>query len=118
MSEFTTLATFLSGLGLGGIITFIIKHSLEQKSKIKEIWLLDYKATCDGLLNSYKEVALSGSQQALKEFAYYQIKLELYADDNVLSAANKLKESDAGTTERDNAVKELLRAMRSDLGMA
>jgi hypothetical protein len=118
MSEFTTLATFLSGLGLGGIITFIIKHSLEQKSKIKEIWLLDYKATCDGLLNSYKEVALSGSQQALKEFAYYQIKLELYANDSVLLATNKLKESAAGTIERDNAVKALLRAMRSDLGMA
>ena len=118
MSEFTALATFLSGLGLGGIITFIIKHSLEQKSKIKEMWLLDYKETCDGLLNSYKEIALSGSRQALKEFAYYQIKLELYANDSVIFAANELKESAAGTTERDNTVKALLRAIRSDLGMA
>ncbi|MBN4078546.1 hypothetical protein JYT96_00905 [Gammaproteobacteria bacterium AH-315-C21] len=118
MSEFTTLATFLSGLGLGGVITFLIKHSLEQKSKLKEMWLLNYKETCDGLLNSYKQVALSGSQSALKEFAYYQLKLQLYANNEVLAASEKLKVSMPGTNERDIAVENLLRAMRNDLGLA
>lgn len=118
MDEFATVATFLSGLGLGGVVTFLIKYSLEQKSKLKEIWLLDYKATCDGLLDSYKQVALSGSNVALKEFAFYQLKLQLYANDEVLEASERLTSSDANTNERDEAVKSLLRAMRSDLGLA
>lgn len=70
MNEISAVATFLSGLGLGGIITFIVKHSLEQKSKLKEMWLMDYKTTCDSLLEAYKQVALNGSQEAAKEFAY------------------------------------------------
>lgn len=118
LSEFLAVTTFLSGLGLGGVITFLIKHSLEQKSKVKEIWLLDYKTTCDGLLDSYKQVALTGSQTALKDFAFYQLKLQLYANKEVLDASEQLKNSEAGTTERDNAVKSLLRAMRNDLGLA
>lgn len=118
MSEFTIITTFLSGLGLGGILTFLIKHSLEQKSKLKEMWLLDYKATCDGLLNAYKQVALKGDQIALKDFGFYRLKLQLYANEEVLAASERLQNSDAGTKERDEAVEKLLRAMRNDLGLA
>lgn len=118
MSEFLAVTTFLSGLGLGGVITFLIKHAMEQKSKVKEIWLLDYKASCDGLLNAYRQVALTGSQEALKDFAFYQLKLHLYANIEVLEACEQLKNSEAGTAERDIAVKSLLRAMRNDLGLA
>lgn len=118
MDEFLAVTTFLSGIGLGGVITFLIKHSIEQKSKVKDIWLLDYKTTCDGLLDAYKRVALTGSQESLKDFAFYQLKLQLYANKEVLDASEKLKSSKPGTLERDKAVELLLRAMRNDLGLA
>lgn len=117
MNEISAIATFLSGLGLGGIITFIVKHSLEQKSKIKEMWLMDYKATCDSLLEAYKQAALNGSQEAAKEFAYCEMKLNLYANDAVLNAVQALKDSQPGTEQRDIAQINLLKAMRNDLGL-
>ena len=71
MENINILVTFLSRLGLGSVITIVIKHSLEQKAKLKEIWLIDYKQTCDGLLDSYREIALKNSDEALKKFAFY-----------------------------------------------
>lgn len=116
MNELGSLTSFLSGLGLGGIIVFLIKHYLEQKSKLKEIWLLDYKAACDGLLDTYREVALTNSPESLHKYAYWELKLQLYASESVLSKLDKLKKSTPSSNEREIAQQELLREMRKDLG--
>ena len=118
MNEITAITTFLSGIGFGGIITFIIKHSMEQKSKLKEMWLLDYKATCDSMLEAYKQMALTGSQESSKEFYFHQLKLKLYANEEVLVAVSLLKETQPGSEQRDIAESNLLKAMRNNLGIA
>jgi len=43
LENINILVTFLSGLGVGSVITILIKHLLEQKAKLKEVWLMDYK---------------------------------------------------------------------------
>ncbi|UQB43313.1 hypothetical protein JX580_05440 [Thiomicrospira microaerophila] len=117
MHEFGVLTTFLSGIGFGGVLVFLIKHFLEQKSKLKEIWLLDYKAACDGLLDAYREVALTNSTEALNKYAYWELKLQLYASDVVLSKLEEMKSSPPSTSQRDLAQKSLLKEMRKDLGL-
>ena len=118
MEEFGAFTSFLSGIGLGGVITFLIKHFLEQRSKLKEMWLLDYKAACDGLLDSYREVALTSSEEALKKYAYWELKLQLYASEAVLTKLQEMKESSPGTNHREKTQRALLREMRKDLGFA
>lgn len=117
MENISTLVTFLSGLGLGSVITMIIKHSLEQKSKLKEVWLLDYKQACDGLLDAYREVALSNSDKAKKQFTFYELKMKLYASNNVVKAIEEFKESAPNSMERKKAEDKMLYAMRNDLGL-
>lgn len=68
-------------------------------------------------MNAYKQIALTGPQEALKDFAFYQLKLQLYANKEMLDASEQLKNSKAGITERDRIVKSLLRTMRNDLGL-
>ncbi|KXS51988.1 MAG: Uncharacterized protein AWU57_3631 [Marinobacter sp. T13-3] len=116
MDEFGTFTSFLSGIGLGGVITFLIKHFLEQRSKLKEVWLLDYKAACDGLLDAYREVALSNSDESKKKYAYWELKIQLYASDTVLQKLQDLKESSTGSPARETAQRKLVREMRKDLG--
>ncbi|OXS15335.1 hypothetical protein CGX12_09490 [Zobellella denitrificans] len=118
MNEFGAFTSFLSGIGLGGVITFLIKHFLEQRSKLREMWLLDYKASCDGLLDAYREVALKDSDESKKKYAYWELKLQLYASETVLEKLQELKDSPPGTTARDTAQRALLREMRKDLGFA
>jgi hypothetical protein len=118
MSEFGSFTSFLSGIGLGGVVTYLIKHFLEERSKLKEFWLLDYKAACDGLLDAYREVALTDSSESKNKYAYWELKLQLYASDDVLKKLKEMKESEPGTKNRDEAQNRLLRAMRKDLGFA
>lgn len=118
MNELGLFTTFLSGIGFGGVIVFLIKHFLEQKSKLKEIWLLDYKASCDGLLDAYRESALTNSKEALNKYAYWELKLQLYASEAVLSKLKEMKDSPPSTAQRELAQKALLREMRKDLGFA
>jgi len=118
MNEIGAFTSFLSGIGLGGVITFLIKHFLEQRSKLREIWLLDYKAACDGLLDAYREVALTGSGDSLKKYAYWELKLHLYASEEMLERLHELKASQPGTSQREQAQRSLLRAMRKDLGFS
>jgi len=118
LSEIGAFASFLSGIGLGGVITYLVKHFLEERSKLKEFWLLDYKAACDGLLDAYREVALADSTESKNKYAYWELKLQLYASDDVLNKLKTMKESPPGTKDRDEAQNHLLRAMRKDLGFA
>jgi len=118
MIELGSFTSFLSGIGLGGVITLLIKHYLEQRSKLKEIFLLDYKAACDGLLDSYREVALTNSEASLKQYSFWELKLQLYASETVLIKLQEMKDSLPGTEARDRAQKALLREMRKDLGFA
>jgi len=118
MDEFGAFTSFLSGIGLGGVVTFLIKHFLEQRSKLREVWLLDYKASCDGLLDAYKQVALTDSTVSKNEYAYWELKLQLYASENVLKKLSELKQSPPNTEERELAQNALLREMRKDLGFA
>lgn len=111
------MVTFLSGLGIGSVITLVIKHSLEQKAKLKEVWLMDYKQACDGLLDSYSEVALSNSNEALKKFAFYELKIKLYANEKVINAIEDFKNSDPNSLNRKNLENTMLQEMRHDLGL-
>lgn len=117
MENINILATFLSGLGLGSVITLVIKHSLEQKAKLKEVWLMDYKSSCDGLLDSYREVALKKSDEALKKFAFYELKLKLYANQKVIDAVKEFKNSSPNSPNRENLENKMLQEMRNDLGL-
>lgn len=117
MDNINILITFLSGIGLGSVITIVIKHSLEQKAKFKEVWLMDYKQTCDGLLDSYREVALTNSDEALKKFAFYELKLKLYANQKVIDAIKEFKNSTPQSPLREKLESKMLQAMRNDLGL-
>lgn len=118
MNEFGAFTSFLSGIGLGGVATYLIKHFLEERSKLKEFWLLDYKAACDGLLEAYREVALTDSGESKNKYAYWELKFQLYASDDVLAKLKGMKESKPGTEARNEAQNRLLRAMRKDLGFS
>lgn len=117
MENINILITFLSGLGLGSVITIVIKHSLEQKAKLKEVWLMDYKQSCDGLLDSYREVALTNSDEALKKFAFYELKLKLYANQKVIDAIKEFKNSSSQSSIREKLENKMLHEMRNDLDL-
>ena len=117
MENINIIVTFLSGLGFGSVVTLLIKHSLDQKAKLKEVWLMDYKQTCDNLLDAYREVSFSNSEKARKAFAFHELKIKLYANEKVVSAIDKFKNSEPNSAERKDTELKMLEAMRSDLGL-
>ena len=78
---------------------------------------MDYKQSCDGLLDSYREVALANSDEALKKFAFYELKLKLYANQKVIDAIKEFKNSSPQSQNRENLENKMLEEMRNDLGL-
>ncbi|WP_372654409.1 hypothetical protein, partial [Alcanivorax borkumensis] len=64
------------------------------------------------------EVALTDSGESKNKYAYWELKLKLYASDDVQAKLKEMKESEPGTEARNEAQNRLLRAMRKDLGFA
>ncbi|MFA7569867.1 MAG: hypothetical protein WCY75_01315 [Sulfurimonadaceae bacterium] len=81
------------------------------------MWLIDYKSSCDGLLDSYREIALTNSDEALKKFAFYELKLKLYANQKVINAVKEFKNSKPNSLNRENLENKMLQEMRNDLGL-
>jgi len=53
----------------------------------------------------------------LKKFAFYELKLKLYANQKVIDAIKEFKNSSPQNLNRENLENKMLKEMRKDLGL-
>lgn len=109
--------SFLTAFGLGSVVTALIQAWLAQRSKQDERNFHEKQAAYIGLLESYHRAAVEGTEEAAKNFAYWQMRCELVAPITVRKAIEGIVETNEDQTARLKAHGELKAAFRSDLGI-
>jgi hypothetical protein len=71
-----------------------------------------------GLLQAYHRAAVEGTDEAAKEFAYWQMRCELVAPENVRNAIQAIVDTNDDRVARDLAHERLKAALRNDIGVA
>lgn len=111
----------LSAAGLGGIVgsllTTVVQSWLAHKSYIANRRFQEKKEAYVGLLDSYHKAAVKNSNEAAKEFAFWQMRCELVAPDKVRKAIQEIVDSNEDTQRRQVDHEKLKEVLRKDLGV-
>jgi len=108
---------FLSVFGLGAIVAALIQAWLHHKSYISKQNFQEKKEAFVGLLEAYHRAAVENTDEAAKNFAYWQMRCELVSSENVRDVIQKIVDTNNNKKERFIAHEELKHVLRKDLGI-
>ena len=114
----TDILPLLTAFGLGSIVTALIQSWLTHKQRSKERNFDERKQSYVGLLEAYHKAAVTNSDEAGKEFAYWQMRCELVAPKEVRLAIENIVATNDNKPARYEAHEALKVALRKDLGIA
>lgn len=107
--------SLLTAFGLGSVVTALIQAWLTQRSKQDERSFREKHAAYIGLLESYHRAAVEGTEEAAKNFAYWQMRCDLVAPAPVRKAIERIVETNEDRVARSQAHEALTAAFRLDL---
>ena len=105
----------LTAFGLGSVITVLIKAAIAYYAANRERSFSERKAAYIGLLEAYHRAAIEGTEEAGKNFAYWQMRCELVAPANVRHAIAEIVSTNDDRIAREQAHEALKSALRLDL---
>lgn len=115
--NFEVIIPLLTAFGLGSIVTAVVQSFIKRREWIETRNFRERKEAYIGLLEAYHKAAVSPSNEAAKEFAYWQLRCELVAPDRVCKAIARIVETNDDQNARHTAHEDLKRGMRRDLGI-
>ena len=105
----------LAAFGLGSIVTALVQSALSNRSKRLDRSFAEKQTAYVGLLEAYHRAAVEGTDEAAKNFAYWQVRCDLVGSDAVCDAIRRIAETNDDREGRLRADNDLRQAMRSDL---
>jgi hypothetical protein len=108
-----------AGLGgiVGGLLTAVMQSWLANKQHLNDRSFQEKKESYIGLLEAYHKAAVESTDAAAKNFAYWQMRCELVAPQNVRESIRKTVDTNNDKAKRYTAHEELKEALRKDLGV-
>ncbi|WP_353400845.1 hypothetical protein [Pseudophaeobacter arcticus] len=98
-------------------MTAFVQSWLSSRAKLNERSFQERKEAYQGLLEAYHRAAVEGTDQASKNFAYWQMRCEIVAPVIVREAIDEIIASNADRKGRSRAHDKLKSSMRRDLGI-
>jgi hypothetical protein len=115
------LAQVISAAGIGGIIgslvTTLIQEWFSNKRRISRRDFQEKKAAYIGLLEAYHLAAIEGTDEAAKNFAFWQMRCEIVSPPNVRNAIQSIIETNENIQKRHAAHDILKEVLRKDLNI-
>lgn len=111
------ILSFLTAFGLGSIVTALVQAWLSNRSKRDERGFREKQAAYIGLLEAYHRAAVERTEDAAKNFAYWQMRCELVAPEAVRKAIERIVETNEDRIGRAKAHEALKAVLRADLGI-
>jgi hypothetical protein len=111
------ILSLLTAFGLGSIVTALVQAWLSNRSKRDERSFREKQAAYIGLLEAYHRAAVEGTDEAAKNFAYWQMRCELVASEAVRKAIERIIDTNDDKVGRSQAHEALKIALRTDLGI-
>ncbi|MFT8952715.1 MAG: hypothetical protein ABF979_10635 [Gluconobacter sp.] len=116
-SQITEIVSLLTAFGVGSIVTAVIQSWLTQKGKQDKRRFQEKQTPYVGLLEAYHKAAVGGTEDAGKQFAYWQMRCELVASESVRDAISRIVMTNDDRQGRQVAHEDMKKAMRDDLGI-
>jgi hypothetical protein len=110
-----SIIPLLTAFGLGSIVTALIQSFLTSQREESERRFREKQSAYVGLLEAYHRAAVEGTDQAAKNFGYWQMRCELVAPARVRRAIAEIVETNDDPQARAIAHQELKVALRTDL---
>ncbi|MDF9303550.1 hypothetical protein P5P81_13945 [Tritonibacter mobilis] len=98
-------------------MTAFVQSWLSARSKVKERSFKERKEAYIGLLEAYHRAAVEGTDEASKNFAYWQMRCEIVGPQSVRKAIDEIVASNADRKGRSRAHEKLKISIRRDLGV-
>jgi len=105
----------LTAFGMGSIITVGVQFWLNAKLERDTRSFKERREAYLGLLEAYHRAAVEGTDEAAKNFAYWQMRCEIVSPSAVRDAIAKIVETNGLGEERFMAHERLKEEMRRDL---
>lgn len=115
MTEASTIAAFLGGLGAGSVITALLQHFLSRRAQQADNLRKDRSEVYAGLLQAIEALEVANSVANSKRFGMWAARAEIVASSEVIEAISVMRATPPNSTQRDASLKNLLRCMRFDL---
>lgn len=112
------VVAFVGAIGLGSVITVVVQSWLGRRTAQTKRSFDERKEAYVGLLQAYRRTAIEGTDEAAKEFAYWQMRCELVGSSHVCAAVQEIIDSNDDELRRNVAHTDLMQAMRMDIGVA
>ena len=112
------IISLLGAFGLGSIVTTFVQAWLARRAQVSGCNFEERKAAYIGLLEAYHRAAVENTDEASKNFAYWQMRCELVAPQETRDAIEKIVETNEDRVARDAAHINLKKSLRRDLGIA
>jgi hypothetical protein len=108
--------TLVGGLGIGTLITSVANQYLTQRAASRNRLYQEKREVYLGLLSALHDAAVKPSDERSKAYALWQTRCELFGASEVSRYVQEIADTDPGSSERQQAFQNLVRAMKSDLG--
>lgn len=108
----------LTAFGLGSIVTALIQSWLQRRGSIADRNFRERKEAYIGLLEAYHMAAVEPSDANSKNFAFWQMRCELVAPQNVRVAIEGIVNTNDDLKARYSAHEHLKEVLRADLTIA
>lgn len=107
----------IAGLGIGSLLKSAADHFMTRRANTSDRWYQEKREAYLGLLQSFHDAAVYPSDESSKAFALWQTRCELFGSKDVARYAQAIVNTNNGPREqRNEAFKNLLQAMKADLG--
>jgi len=111
------LISLVTAFGLGSILTILVQAWFARRNKLEDRSFEERKMAYIGLLEAYHRAAVEGTDDAAKNFAYWQLRCELVAPRFVRECVARIVETNENPAERAKAHEALKADLRRDLGI-
>jgi hypothetical protein len=112
------ILSLLTAFGLGSVVSVFVQSYLARKSELDERSFQERQAAYVGLLEAYHRAAVDNTEEAAKNFAFWQMRCDLVAPVAVRSAIEQIIETNDDREARVKAHDKLKAALRTNLGIA
>ena len=115
MTDASTIAAFLGGLGFGSVVTAFLRHHLSRKAQQADALRKDRSEVYAGLLQALEALEAADSVANSKHFGMWSARSEIIASHAVVGAIAAMRATRPNSSQRDLALSHLLRCMGTDL---
>ncbi len=110
--------SWISAVGIGSVVSIGVQYFLAQRGQKKQRSFEERKAAYIGLLEAYHRAAVENSDEAAKNFAFWQMRCEIVGPSNIRKAIAGIVATNDDRSERTIAHENLKNAIRADLGIS